>query len=468
MKPIFLSLVISLLSVQAVAATVDVLFIYTPSGQADFQAANASESGIQEHLNTFFSGVGSDVNFNVLGSELLSDYDHPYYGDGIYEDFNDTSEMHYDILTANYEWVQNVKSLRSQWGADVVIFLPGDEDVEADAGGQGPGFFDDEGDGGYILAPAKFAWDEPIFSHEMMHVFGMSHEEMDLPDYSKIYANGDTVAAFEESTTTGNASVCATNASADDGNVPENTIDNDPNTRWSAKGSGQWIEFELCDTTTVSQVNVSWYKGNERASSFDVMTSLDGNDWSLAASTTSSGSSLDLESTSFAAVSATYLRIVGYGNSTNDWNSITEAEIFSESTDVVIPMSVIASSDDGNVADNVLDENPDTRWSGFGVGETLTFDFGVNHVFENVDIAWFKGDSRQSHFEISCSADGVNFYDYEGYETQSSSGTTLELESSTIACDDEDGSRYIRITGMGNTTNDWNSITEVKFYGVAN
>ena len=30
-------------------------------------------------------------------------------------------------------------------------------------------------------------------------------------------------------------------ASADDGNVPGNTIDNDLATRWSALGDGQWI-----------------------------------------------------------------------------------------------------------------------------------------------------------------------------------------------------------------------------------
>ncbi len=34
-------------------------------------------------------------------------------------------------------------------------------------------------------------------------------------------------------------------ASADDGNVPANVLDNDLNTRWSASGDGQWVQFCL-------------------------------------------------------------------------------------------------------------------------------------------------------------------------------------------------------------------------------
>jgi hypothetical protein len=35
--------------------------------------------------------------------------------------------------------------------------------------------------------------------------------------------------------------VASVSASADDGNVPANTLDDNLGTRWSAKGDGQWI-----------------------------------------------------------------------------------------------------------------------------------------------------------------------------------------------------------------------------------
>src|SRR4051812_28607996 len=43
-------------------------------------------------------------------------------------------------------------------------------------------------------------------------------------------------------------------ASADDGNVPANTVDGSLATRWSAQGDGQWIRFDLGATHTVTSV----------------------------------------------------------------------------------------------------------------------------------------------------------------------------------------------------------------------
>src|SRR5438034_8217740 len=34
-------------------------------------------------------------------------------------------------------------------------------------------------------------------------------------------------------------------ASGDDGNIPQNTLDNNLATRWSASGDGQWIRYDL-------------------------------------------------------------------------------------------------------------------------------------------------------------------------------------------------------------------------------
>ena len=54
----------------------------------------------------------------------------------------------------------------------------------------------------------------------------------------------------------------------------------------------------------------------------------DDSSWTGIYTGVSSGTTLDLESHAFANQQARYLRIVGYGNSDNDWNSITEIQIF--------------------------------------------------------------------------------------------------------------------------------------------
>ncbi|AXY73420.1 T9SS C-terminal target domain-containing protein [Paraflavitalea soli] len=117
-------------------------------------------------------------------------------------------------------------------------------------------------------------------------------------------------------------------ASADDGNVPANVLDNDLNTRWSANGDGQWIQLCLNDTFTITGVQIAFYSGNTRTSTFDVLVGNDGVNWTNAATgRVSSGTSLNLETFTFAAQTGKYVRIVGHGNSVNLWNSYSEVKV---------------------------------------------------------------------------------------------------------------------------------------------
>ena len=117
-------------------------------------------------------------------------------------------------------------------------------------------------------------------------------------------------------------------ASADDGNVPANTVDANLATRWSASGDGQWIRFDLGSTKTITSVKIAFFSGDVRTSTFDVQTSPDGSTWSTRGSFTSSGTSLALETFNSTDASARYVRLLGHGNSVNLWNSYTEVEIW--------------------------------------------------------------------------------------------------------------------------------------------
>ncbi|MDF2188179.1 cellulase family glycosylhydrolase [Paraflavitalea sp. CAU 1676] len=122
-------------------------------------------------------------------------------------------------------------------------------------------------------------------------------------------------------------------ASADDGNVAANVLDNNLATRWSASGDGQWIQFCLSDTMNVTGVQIAFYNGNTRTSSFDVLVGNDGATWTTAsAGRVSNGTSTNLETFSFTPRDAKYVRIVGHGNSVNLWNSYTEVKILTGST----------------------------------------------------------------------------------------------------------------------------------------
>src|SRR5213076_2665716 len=68
-------------------------------------------------------------------------------------------------------------------------------------------------------------------------------------------------------------------ASANDGNLPQNTLDNTLATRWSAQGDGQWIRYDLGGLAAIDHVDIAWYLGDTRVSSFDIQVSLDTVTW---------------------------------------------------------------------------------------------------------------------------------------------------------------------------------------------
>lgn len=59
-------------------------------------------------------------------------------------------------------------------------------------------------------------------------------------------------------------------ASGSDGNLPENTLDANFGTRWSAFGDGQWISYDLGSTQVVAGIGIAFYSGNTRTGTFDV------------------------------------------------------------------------------------------------------------------------------------------------------------------------------------------------------
>lgn len=108
-------------------------------------------------------------------------------------------------------------------------------------------------------------------------------------------------------------------------NFPDNTLDLDFSTRWSASGDGQFITYDLGALKQVGSVQIAFYQGNTRRAFFSVQTSTDGVNFQDAlVRVTSSGISSNLEIFDFPDVLARYVKIIGHGNSASVWNSWTE------------------------------------------------------------------------------------------------------------------------------------------------
>ncbi|WP_168120070.1 discoidin domain-containing protein [Paenibacillus sp. HB172176] len=142
----------------------------------------------------------------------------------------------------------------------------------------------------------------------------------------------------------------ASDAQYAEGNIPENAVDGNMSTRWSASGSGQWLQLDLGQERLVNAVSAAWLSGNARKTWFDIQVSQDAETWQTVYEGESSGISADSELYTFNAVSARYIRIVGYGNSVNTWNSINEAGVYwqeSNSLATDAPANPVLSNDNG-------------------------------------------------------------------------------------------------------------------------
>ena len=141
-----------------------------------------------------------------------------------------------------------------------------------------------------------------------------------------------TVSVFEEGQEPDpRLAVASVSASAhQDPNVPENTIDGDLSTRWSANGDGQYIEYELDAPAAISEIRIAWYNGDQRFFRFEIETSMDGKAWTNVYSDLSGSTSSHtngFQSYYLTKTIGQYVRLTGYGNTANSWNSISAVEI---------------------------------------------------------------------------------------------------------------------------------------------
>lgn len=174
----------------------------------------------------------------------------------------------------------------------------------------------------YVAAESEYAF-EIVQAESMAEpaVIRVRHDEIDNLEleYVVTFAHTDLPDNLQFYTAAG------VTASADDGNVPENTLDGDLSTRWSAEGE-QWIEYDLGEVKPVSAVLLAFYNGDQRRARFNLELSADGTEWVRVFDGESSGNTLQLEMFTFAETAARYIRFNGSGNSVNAWNSITEAQ----------------------------------------------------------------------------------------------------------------------------------------------
>lgn len=128
--------------------------------------------------------------------------------------------------------------------------------------------------------------------------------------------------------------------------------------------------------------------------------------------------------------------------------------------EIITPIEATADSSDTNVPSNLIDGSLDTRWSASGTdGVSAYIDYGEVKDISKIALSWNNGTARNEYYEIYSSIDGENWT--LEYEKRQSSGISTYHEILDMNCK----ARYIRYSGFGNSSNYWNSVTEIVAFG---
>ncbi|MCW7538082.1 discoidin domain-containing protein [Aquabacterium sp. A7-Y] len=119
----------------------------------------------------------------------------------------------------------------------------------------------------------------------------------------------------------------ASASSEDGGRLAAFAVDGRPSSRWNASGGGQWLSVELTGARTVRKIGLAFYKGDERATRFEIATSVDGETWTTHFRGVSSGQTLEKEYYDIPDTTARHVRITGLGNTQNRSIDITELSV---------------------------------------------------------------------------------------------------------------------------------------------
>lgn len=114
----------------------------------------------------------------------------------------------------------------------------------------------------------------------------------------------------------------------EEANIGPNMLDGDLSTRWAGRGVGEWAVFDLGEVKSIDAFALAYEWGDERRYSYSIEVSEDGDFYTQIYDGASSGTTEDMELVKLAnRVNAKYVKLVGKGNTVNEWNGVREFAI---------------------------------------------------------------------------------------------------------------------------------------------
>lgn len=210
-----------------------------------------------------------------------------------------------------------------------------------------------------------------------------------------------SVATFNPNNAIYLSNLTVTGVGTQDPNIPENTIDDNTSSRWSANSNdgSAYLTFDTQCKRIITSVNIYFHKGDQRTSSFKLAISDDGSTFTDVTSVlTSSGNTVGFEEFNLPTnTKARYVRISGFGNSeASGWNSYEEVQIFGDESCASLSLKSNSLQDLGisiypNPTNNVLHIKSKTETIGkvevYTIQGKLLLKNTINTFSETIDVA---------------------------------------------------------------------------------
>ncbi len=243
---------------------------------------------------------------------------------------------------------------------------------------------------------------------------------------------------------------------------PGKANDGNSGTRWSSSFTdNQWWQVDLGSVQQVSQVKLNWEAAY--ASHYKIQTSTDGTNFTEAADVNIN--TPGVQSTSFAARDARYVRVLGVTRATGYGISFWDAEVYGPSqqqpppsSDLALnkPASSLSVEAAGLEANKANDGNSSTRWSSaFADNQWWQVDLGSAQQVDTVTLNWEA--AYATHYLIQTSTDGTNFTQAADV-TDSAPGPKTTTFTARSA-------RYVRVLGLTRATPYGFSFWDAQIFG---
>ncbi len=243
---------------------------------------------------------------------------------------------------------------------------------------------------------------------------------------------------------------------------PGKANDGNSGTRWSSAFSdNQWWQVDLGSVQQVNQVRLNWESAY--ASHYKIQTSTDGTNFTDAADVNIA--SPGVQTTTFAARDARYVRVLGVTRATQWGYSFFDAEVYGPSqpppgSDLALnkPASSLSVEAPGLEPGKANDGNSGTRWSSaFSDNQWWQVDLGSAQQVDTVKLNWES--AFAAHYLIQTSTDGTNF-------TQAADVTDSVPGPKTTTFTAR-SARYVRVLGLTRATQWGFSFFDASVFGPA-